>query len=104
MTNNRYKKVIDGVEYESTLNVMGTPVVRPYASMSWENGRPTTLQNEVVEKNAESQEDVKAENMTQHVLAEVMIGQSAKAVLQSSKNNAFTENTKLVDCDKEAQK
>lgn len=104
MTNNRYKKVIDGVEYESTLNVMGTPVVRPYASMSWENGRPTTLQNEVVEKSAENQEDVKAENMTQHVLAEVKLGQSAKSVLQASKSNVCTENTKFVDCDKQATK
>ncbi len=40
MTNkNRYEEEINGKKYESTLNVMGPPVVRPYASFAPEFGK-----------------------------------------------------------------
>lgn len=39
INNYRYKKQINGVEYESTLHVMQEKVyVMPYSAISWENG------------------------------------------------------------------
>ncbi len=40
MTEYRYKKMIDGKEYESTLNVTNKFHTRPYEQMKWENGVP----------------------------------------------------------------